>query len=94
MDSNSTQSLELRTSTTTSTLTFASLRQRRRRLADSKHASNYLTKRSLSKSKYSIFQLIQVKNEWRIDDIVYTKDNASLKAAITAILDEAVHLKE
>ena len=48
----STQSLELRTSTTTSTLSFTSLRQRRRKLADSKHASNYLTKGSLSKSKY------------------------------------------
>jgi Protein of unknown function (DUF3828) len=41
-----------------------------------------------------IFQLVQVKNGWRIDDIIYTKDNASLKAVITAILDEAAHLKE
>jgi hypothetical protein len=41
-----------------------------------------------------VFQLIQVKNGWRIDDITYTKDNASLKAVITAILDEAAHLKE
>jgi len=41
-----------------------------------------------------IFQLAQVKNEWRIDDIIYTKDNASLKAVIAAILDEAAHLKE
>src|SRR5437773_5304020 len=31
---------------------LASLRQRRRKLADSKHASNYLTKRNRSKSKY------------------------------------------
>ena len=44
-------------------------------------------------SKY-VFQLLQVKNAWRIDDIIYTKDNASLKTVITAILDEAVHLKE
>jgi hypothetical protein len=40
------------------------------------------------------FQLIQVKSGWRIDDIIYTKDNTSLKAVITAILDEAAHLKE
>ena len=41
-----------------------------------------------------IFQLVQLKSEWRIDDIIYTKDNASLKAGITAILDEAAHLKQ
>jgi hypothetical protein len=41
-----------------------------------------------------VFQLVQLKNKWRIDDIIYTKDNASLKAVITAILDEAAHLKE
>ena len=41
-----------------------------------------------------VFQLVQVKNGWRIDDITYTKDNTSLKAVITAILDEAAHLKE
>ena len=41
-----------------------------------------------------VFQLLQLKNGWRIDDITYTKDNASLKAVITAILDEAAHLKE
>src|SRR5947207_12623572 len=36
---------------------LASLRQRRRKLADSKHASNYLTKRNRSKSKYSFSNL-------------------------------------
>jgi hypothetical protein len=41
-----------------------------------------------------VFQLVQVKNGWRIDDITYTKDNTSLKAVITAILDEAPHLQE
>jgi hypothetical protein len=41
-----------------------------------------------------VFQLVQLKNEWRIDDIIYTKDNASLKAVLTAIIDEAAHLKE
>jgi hypothetical protein len=41
-----------------------------------------------------VFQLVQLKNGWRIDDIIYTKDKASLKAVITAILDEAAHLKE
>ncbi len=41
-----------------------------------------------------VFQLVQVKDGWRIDDITYIKDNTSLKAIITAILDEAVHLKE
>jgi hypothetical protein len=41
-----------------------------------------------------VFQLVQMKNAWRIDDITYTKDNTSLKAVITAILDEAAHLKE
>ncbi|HEX4697336.1 MAG TPA: hypothetical protein VH254_06650 [Candidatus Udaeobacter sp.] len=41
-----------------------------------------------------VFQLIQVKNGWRIDDIIYTKDKTALKAVLTAIIDEAVHLKE
>jgi hypothetical protein len=41
-----------------------------------------------------VFQLVQLKNGWRIDDIIYTKDNASLKAVITALVDEAAHLKE
>ena len=41
-----------------------------------------------------VFQLVQVENGWRIDDITYTKDNTSLKAVITAIIDEAAHLKE
>ncbi len=41
-----------------------------------------------------VFQLIQVKNGWRIDDIIYTKDKSSLKAVLTALIDEAVHLKE
>src|SRR4029077_13758173 len=41
-----------------------------------------------------VFQLVHLKNGWRIDDIIYTKDNASLKAVITAIIDEAAHLKE
>ena len=40
------------------------------------------------------FQLVQWKNEWRIDDIIYPKDNASLKAVITALVGEAAHLKE
>jgi hypothetical protein len=44
--------------------------------------------------KVLVFQLVQVKNGWRIDDIIYTKENASLKAVITAILDEAAHLKK
>jgi hypothetical protein len=41
-----------------------------------------------------VFQLVQLKNGWRIDDIIYTKDNATLKAVLTALVDEAVHLKE
>ena len=41
-----------------------------------------------------VFQLVQVKNEWRIDDIIYTKENTSLKAVITAILKEAADFKE
>jgi hypothetical protein len=41
-----------------------------------------------------VFQLVQLKNDWRIDDIVYTKNNAALKAVLTAIIDEAAHLKE
>jgi hypothetical protein len=40
-----------------------------------------------------IFQLVQLKNEWRIDDITYTKHNTTLKAVITAILKEAEDLK-
>lgn len=41
-----------------------------------------------------VFQLVQLKNGWRIDDIIYPKDNTSLKEVITAIIDEAAHLKE
>ena len=41
-----------------------------------------------------VFQLVQVKNGWRIDDIIYTKYNTSLKAVITAILKEAADLKK
>ena len=41
-----------------------------------------------------VFQLVQLKNGWRIDDIVYTHNNASLRAVLTAIADEAAHLKE
>jgi hypothetical protein len=41
-----------------------------------------------------VFQLIQVKNEWRIDDIAYTKDNTSLKAVLKAIVKEAADLKK
>jgi len=48
----------------------------------------------LDQEQVLVFQLVQVKNNWRIDDIVYTKDNTSLKAVLTAIIDEATHLKE
>jgi hypothetical protein len=41
-----------------------------------------------------IFQLVHLKNGWRIDDIIYTKYNTSLKAVITAIVKEAADLKE
>ena len=41
-----------------------------------------------------IFQLVQVKDGWRIDDIIYPKDNTTLKGVINAIADEAAHLKE
>jgi len=41
-----------------------------------------------------VFQLVQVKDGWRIDDIIYTKDNASLKAVINAIVKEAADLKK
>jgi hypothetical protein len=41
-----------------------------------------------------VFQLVQLKNGWRIDDIIYPNDNTSLKAVITALVDEAAHLKE
>jgi hypothetical protein len=40
-----------------------------------------------------VFQLVQSKNEWRVDDIIYTKDNTSLKAVIDAIVKEAADLK-
>lgn len=40
------------------------------------------------------FQLVELKDGWRIDDIMYPKINASLKAVITALVDEAAHLKE
>src|SRR5215510_13032089 len=35
-----------------------------------------------------VFQLVQLRSGWRIDDIIYTKDNASLKAVITALISE------
>jgi hypothetical protein len=41
-----------------------------------------------------VFQLIQLKDGWRIDDIIYTKDNASLKDVINAIVKEAADLKK
>ena len=41
-----------------------------------------------------VFQLIQLKDGWRIDDIIYPDDKGSLKAVLTAIADEAAHLKE
>jgi hypothetical protein len=41
-----------------------------------------------------VFQLVQLKNGWRIDDIIYPKDKTTLKAVLTALVDEAVHLKE
>jgi hypothetical protein len=41
-----------------------------------------------------VFQLVQLKKGWRIDDIIYPKNNTSLKAVLTAIADEAVQLKE
>ena len=41
-----------------------------------------------------VFQLVQLKNGWRIDDIIYPNDNTSLKAVITALVNEAAHLKE
>jgi hypothetical protein len=41
-----------------------------------------------------VFQLVQLKNGWRIDDIFYPDDKASLKAVLTALVKEAAHLKE
>jgi hypothetical protein len=41
-----------------------------------------------------VFQLVQLKNGWRIDDIIYPNDNASLKAVITALVNESLHFKE
>ncbi len=38
--------------------------------------------------KTVVFQLVQSKNGWRIDDIIYPDDNASLRAVLTAILEE------
>ena len=38
--------------------------------------------------KTVVFQLVQLKNGWRIDDIIYPDDNASLRAVLTAILEE------
>ena len=40
-----------------------------------------------------VFQLVQVKDGWRIDDIIYTKDKASLKEVLTSIVKEAADLK-
>jgi len=42
-----------------------------------------------------VFQVVQMKNGWRIDDIIYPHyDNTSLKAVLTEILKEAADLKE
>src|SRR4029453_14764112 len=34
-----------------------------------------------------VCQLVQLKNGWRIDDIIYPNDNTSLKAVITALVN-------
>jgi hypothetical protein len=39
------------------------------------------------------FQLVQLKDGWRIDDIMYPKLNTSIRAVITALVDEAADLK-
>ena len=44
--------------------------------------------------KVVVFQLVQLKNGWRIDDIIYPDNNASLKAIHTALNDEAAQHKE
>jgi len=37
-----------------------------------------------------VFQLVQLKNGWRIDDIIYPRlDNPSLRAVIAAIIKES-----
>jgi hypothetical protein len=40
-----------------------------------------------------VFQLVQLKDEWRIDDIIYPKLNTSLRDVITALVKEAADLK-
>jgi hypothetical protein len=40
-----------------------------------------------------VFQLVQSKNGWRIDDITYPHENASLKSVITALIKEAAQPK-
>jgi len=40
-----------------------------------------------------VFQLVQLKNGWRIGRHHLYQNNASLKAVLTAIIDEAAHLK-
>ena len=47
----------------------------------------------LEQEQVLIFQLVQLKNGWRIVDITYTKHKTTLKAVITAILKEAEDLK-
>jgi len=44
--------------------------------------------------KVVVFQLVQLKNGWRIEVIIYPNDDASLKAVLAALIDEAVQLKE
>lgn len=93
VDSISTQSLDLKTSMTISTLSFASLKQRRRKLRFEARFKLFNEEKAEGE-QVLVFQLVQLKNGWRIDDIIYTKNNASLKAVLTAIIDEAAQLKE
>jgi len=79
---------------TISTLSFASLRQGRPQTGRFEARFTLFNEEKPEQEQVLVFQLVQLKNGWRIDDIIYTKDNASLKAVLTAIIDEAAHLKE
>ncbi len=49
---------------------------------------------STEQEQVLVFQLVHLENGWRIDDIIYPNDKTSLKAVITALVDEAANLKK
>ena len=63
-------------------------KKEKRRRAETRHYMKRKQKHEEKAEKTVVLQLVQLKNGWRIDDIIYPDDNASLRAVLTAILEE------